>query len=375
MANEKPSKILIVDDDEHMLALLALHVENVGFETLKAVNGKQALELLQGLAEPIAAIVSDVEMPEMDGYAFCETVRDQNDYAEIPFIFVSAKTSLEEKLKGYGVGGDEYISKPIDGGEVALKVQTIIEKSIKHGKLTQQLQESHQAAMQAMSYTSNLGLILQFMQNATSANYIKTLVQKFFETAQSLGLNTVVQVHAPTSVLNYKQDGDVSPLEANVIELARTKGRIFDFDARSIFNHDDFSILIKNMPLADKEKYGLMKDVLGNLCNAFESKLKLLFSTEAVKQKDDVLETVNQALSRIDQSYRNTQAANSATIDDMINRMEEAMFGFGLTEGQEDTVRGIIRDAKAKIAEVFEDGTALYVEFDKIHETLLKGLK
>ena len=375
MSNDKLSKILIVDDDEHMLALLALHIEGAGFETLKAANGKQALELLQGLAEPVDAIVSDVEMPEMDGYAFCSQLREDHDYAEIPFIFVSAKTTLEEKLKGYGVGGDEYITKPIDGEEVALKVQAIIDRQIKHDKLTQQLQESNQAAMQAMSYTSNLGMILQFMQNAASVVDIETLLQKFFETAQSLGLNTVVQIHSADSVLNYKQDGDVSPLEANVIELTRTKGRIFDFDARTIFNHDDFSILIKNMPLADKEKYGLMKDILGNLAGAFESKLKLLFSTEAVKQKDDVLETVNKALARIDQSYRDIQTANFDAIDDMIGRMEEAMFGFGLEESQEDTVRDIISYAKRKIAEVFEDGAELYVEFEKIHDTLVKGLK
>ena len=114
MNNEKRYRILIVEDDEHMLELLVLHIESVGFETVKAINGKAAMEVLADDGDTIDAIVSDVEMPEMDGYTFCSNVRSNDKYAEVPFIFVSGKSSLEEKLKGYGVGGDEYITKPID---------------------------------------------------------------------------------------------------------------------------------------------------------------------------------------------------------------------------------------------------------------------
>lgn len=367
--------VLIVDDDEHMLEMLSIHIESAGYTVLKAENGQAAIHVIESLNEKLDAIISDVEMPQLDGYELCRKVRSMEKLKEIPFIFVSAKTSLEEKLKGYEVGGDEYITKPLEGEEVVLKVQHIIENRIRHHALTQQVQDSHQAAMQAMTYTSNLGQVLQFMQATANINEFDVLADKLFDVTSSLGLSVVIQFHKPNGIVNYKKDGDVTPLEANVIELARSKGRFFDFEARTIINYQDFSLLILNMPVNDAEKYGLMKDILGNLCDAIEVKVKLLLSKVVMQQKDDVINTVSQALDTIDQSYRDIQQANMSAIDEMIHRMEEAMFGFGLSEGQEDTMRGIVLYVKNKMSEVYEDGAELYNEFEKIHETLVKGLK
>lgn len=367
--------ILIVDDDEHMLEMLSIHIENAGYTILKAENGQAAIQAIDNTEEKLAAIVSDVEMPKLDGYELCSKVRSQEKLKEIPFIFVSAKTSLEEKLKGYEVGGDEYITKPLDGEEVVLKVQHIIENRIRHHVLTQQVQDSHQAAMQAMTYTSNLGQVLQFMQATAKINEFDVLADKLFDVTLSLGLSVVIQFHKSNGIVNYKKNGEVAPLEANVIELARSKGRFFDFGSRTIVNYQDFSLLILDMPVNDAEKYGLMKDILGNLCDAIEVRVKLLLSKVVVQQKDDVINTVTQALDTIDKSYRDIQQANMSVIDDMIHRMEEAMFGFGLSEGQEDIVRGIVQYMKNKMSEIYEDGAELYNEFEKIHDTLINGLK
>lgn len=373
--SEKPANILVVDDDPYMLELLGLHIQSAGYAVLTAENGQQALGIIQDNSHRLDAIVSDVEMPELDGYELCKNVRQQENLKEIPFVFVSARVSMEEKLKGYEVGGDDYITKPIEGEEVVIKVRHIIENKIKHHALTQQLQESHNAAMQAMSYTSNLGMVLQFMKAAAELNDFDSLAMKVFEVTSGLGLSAVIQFHGPVGVANYTKEGDVSPLEANVIEMARNKERFFDFQTRTIINYHDFSLLILNMPVTDAEKYGLIKDILGNLCDAIEVKVKLLLTNVVVQQKDEVISVVTQALERIDHSYRDIQQANLSAIDDMIQNMEEAMYGFGLSESQEDTVRGIVLYAKNKSAEVFEDGKELYNDFEKIHDTLVKGLK
>ena len=314
-------------------------------------------------------------MPILDGYGLCRQVRSLDRFKETPFIFVSAKITLEEKIKGYDVGGYEYIAKPLEGQEVVIKVQNIIENRIKHSALTQRLQDSHNAAMQAMTYTSNLGQVLQFMKSTTDTYDFDVLADKLFDTTSMLGLSVVIQFHTPAGVVNYKKLGEVTPLEANVIEMARGKNRIFDFQARPIFNYKDFSLLILNMPLDDTDKYGMMKDVLSNLCDTIESKVKLLSTKVVVKQKDDVLSTVTRALETIDQSYRDIQQANMSAIDDMILRMEDVIFGFGLSESQEDVVRGIVQYGKKKISDIYEDGAELFGEFEKIHDTLVRGLK
>lgn len=373
--SENNTTILVVDDDPHMLALLSLHIQTAGYTVLAAENGRQALDIITENRNRLDAVVSDVAMPELDGYDLCARVRQMEGLEEIPFLFVSAKGSLEEKLKGYEVGGDDYIIKPIEGEEVIIKVRHIIEHRIKHRALTQQLKDSHTAAMHAMAYSSNLGQVLQFMASIGDVTEFESLSVKLFDVTATLGMAVVIQFHTPDGIVSYKQGGKVTPLEANVIELARGKGRFFDFGPRTLINYTNFSLLVLNMPLDDSDKYGLMKDILGSLCDSIESKVKLLLSNVAVQHKDEVINTVTQALARIDRSYRDIQQANLTAIDDMIHKMEEAMFGFGLEEGQEDTVRGIILYAKNKTAEIFEDGRELYHDFEKIHETLVKGLK
>lgn len=374
MANT-PICILIVDDDPHMIELLGLHVESVGYTVLQASNGREALVLLDKTDRLPDAVISDVEMPEVNGYELCSQLRGQDKTHHIPFIFVSAKTTLDEKLKGYEVGGDEYITKPIEGDEVILKVRYIIENRVRHAALNQQLKDSHSAAMQAMSYTSNLGLILQFMKEVSQVSDFPGLADKVLDVTSALGLSVIIQFHTPVGIQNYRREGSVTPLEANVIEMARNKGRFFDFQARTIINYTDFSMLLMNMPVGDAEKYGLIKDILGNLCDAIEVKVKQLLTNVIVQRKDEVINTVSEALDRIDRSYRDIQAANLSEIDTLIHRVEEVMFGFGLTEEQEDVIRGIILYAKNKSTEIFEDGKELYDDFEAIHNTLVNGLK
>ncbi|MDH5445078.1 MAG: response regulator [Gammaproteobacteria bacterium] len=369
------STILVVDDDLHMLELLVLHVEGAGYAAIRAENGLEAIQILEKENIKLDAIISDVEMPKLDGYELCSQVRELDKFKELPFVFVSAKTSLEEKLKGYGVGGDEYISKPVDGEEVVLKVKHIIDNKIIHHDMAQQIIESRNAAMQAMNYTSNLGQVLQFMQVTSEVTEFDALADKLFAVTESMGLVVVVQFHTPAGIINYKKNGSVSPLEANVIELARNKGRIFDFESRTIFNDKDFSLLVLNMPVEDSEKYGMMKDVLGSLCDAVESRVKFVSSNTVLREKDATIHTVNSSLQHIDRAYHDVQEASMMAIDEMIQRMEEAMFGFGLSESQEDTVRGIVMYTRNKAAEVFEDGKELYKEFEKIHNVLLNGSK
>lgn len=367
--------VLIIDDDLHMLELLAIHIESAGYSVLKAENGLNALTTIERKIGEIDAIVSDVEMPGIDGYELCAQIREIPSIANIPFIFVSAKTSLDEKLKGYGAGGDEYIAKPVEGEEVVIKLKHIIDNKIVHNKLTTQLKDSQNAAMQAMSYSSHLGQILQFMKESTGLGSYDELAGKLLSTCSDLGLMSAIQFHTKEGILNYRFEGDVTPLEANVIELSRNKGTIFDYESRTIFNHKDFSLLILNMPIDNQEKYGMTKDVLGNLCDAMDTVVRLIASDAAVRQKDGIISEVTKYLDNIDRSYHDVQNANSNAIDDMIHRMEDAMFGFGLSETQEDTVRGIVMYAKNKTAEIFEDGKELYKDFDNIRNVLVKGLK
>ena len=126
-------KILIVDDKKENLYFLESLLKGFGYEVISAVNGKDALEKLR--SDSINMIISDILMPEMDGFQFLRSVKANNTLKNIPFIFYTATyTNDKDKEFGLKLGANKYIQKPIDPEEFINIIQGII-KDYKSGEL------------------------------------------------------------------------------------------------------------------------------------------------------------------------------------------------------------------------------------------------
>ncbi len=117
-------KILIADDDANIAELISLYLEKEGFETRKAENGRQALEILKSYAADL--IVLDIMMPEMDGYEVCRTVRKDS---AVPIIMLTAKGETFDKVLGLELGADDYMVKPFDTKELVARVKAVLRRS------------------------------------------------------------------------------------------------------------------------------------------------------------------------------------------------------------------------------------------------------
>lgn len=369
---DSSNKILIIDDEPEILELLNILISSEGYTAVKASNGTEALSLLE--QEQFHAIISDVQMPEMDGYQLISRIREGSQTKDIPFVFVSALTTLEEMLKGYDLGADEYIKKPIDPGEVIVKLNHIIKSKLKHQNLDRQLGESVKAAMQAMSYSSYLGQVLQFMQNSLECNNFEELSREVFNVLETLNLESILQFHAREGIISYSAHGQASPLEVNIIELARKKGRFFDFEQRTLINHDEFSLLLKNMPLDQAEQYGLFKDILGNLCTAIEARVKFLLSQKVSEKRNNVMLSVDDLITDVDKMFSSIQQQNIEAIQTMMSDIEDAFLSLGLSENQEDRIRMILQACLAKTDTAFGNGRTLTSKLKTIHENLNKKI-
>lgn len=117
--------ILVVDDDKNTRLLLTAVLEAEKYRVFTAVNGKDALVLMD--REHIDLVVLDVMMPEMDGYEFTETLRNSNN--NLPILMVSAKQLPADKRRGFLVGTDDYITKPIDEEEMLLRIKALLRRA------------------------------------------------------------------------------------------------------------------------------------------------------------------------------------------------------------------------------------------------------
>jgi len=370
---ETSHSILIVDDEPEIQELLSILITSEGYLPVKASNGTEALALLEN--NRFDAIISDVHMPQMNGYQLIVKIRENTSTTDTPFIFISALTTLEEMLQGYEMGADEYIKKPIDPAEVVVKLNHIIESKLKHSNLNQQLGDTQKAALQAMSYSSYLGQVLQFMQNSLACDNFDSLAGETFSVLDMLGLIGTLQVHSHDGINSYSPSGQVSPLETNIIEMARKKGRFFDFENRTLINHDEFSLLLKNMPIDQPEQYGLFKDILGNLCTAIEARVKFLLSQKISAQRDEIMRSVDSIIFDVDTMFSAIQQESIEAIQTMMADIEDAFLSLGLTESQEESIRAIVKACMSKTDYAFGKGRALNDKFKSIHESLNKDLK
>jgi len=123
-------RILVVDDDPFIRKLIGIHLKKEGYDTVFACDGIEALELVnEGILD--LAIV-DVMMPKMDGIMLTKRLSEQ----EIPVLMLTAKTTLEDKEKGFLAGADDYMVKPFEPKELLFRVRAILRRF-------QKLERSH----------------------------------------------------------------------------------------------------------------------------------------------------------------------------------------------------------------------------------------
>ena len=117
------SKILIVDDEEHIRELFRFYLDKEGFSVVQAASGEEALHLLEN--EYIDLAIVDIMMPVMDGFQLVEEMKEMKD---IPVIMLTAKSQSADKLRGFSLGIDDYVTKPFDPDELLARVKTILKR-------------------------------------------------------------------------------------------------------------------------------------------------------------------------------------------------------------------------------------------------------
>ncbi len=368
--SDKIPTVFIIEDDPALMELNALHIATEGYEVLRAESAEEALALMQQPEHAADLIVSDIVMPGMDGYEFCSEVHQLPEWLDVPFIFVSSLSTLEERLKGYEVGGDDYITKPIDPKELVQKIARVLDVRNKNRQLKEEITQSQSVAMQAMTYSSDLGQVIEFFKNSVTCESYAAIAELFFDFMRNNGLHSSIQFHTPQGQLNFGDQGEVSPLEANVIEMSRKKSRFFDFGSRTIINYQDFSILIKNMPIDNPDKYGIYKDTIGTLCNAIEARVTVIMSDDKNRKRQALVDAIQDAMHELKQTMAEMQKDNMAVIETMVNDVDNAMMVLGLTDEEENRIREIAMKTTDAIEAVFGRVVFIEAQFDTVKARL-----
>ena len=118
------NKILVVDDDKYIRELICTLLRNEGHSIVEASDGREALGKLG--EEKVDLCVLDIMMPNMDGFEFCKVARKY--YENLPILMLTAKGEISQKIKGFDLGCDDYLTKPFEGAELIVRVRALLKR-------------------------------------------------------------------------------------------------------------------------------------------------------------------------------------------------------------------------------------------------------
>lgn len=118
-------KVLVVEDDRDLNQTVCAYLNRSGYEAVGCLSANDAYNEMYG--NMFDVIISDIMMPQIDGYEFAKTVREMNE--DIPILFMTAREDFESKRKGFGAGVDDYMVKPIDLDELNLRIEALMRRA------------------------------------------------------------------------------------------------------------------------------------------------------------------------------------------------------------------------------------------------------
>ena len=270
--------IIFVDDSVSMQRI----VESVLVEEYEVFCASGAKEALNAMNQRIPDLfLLDIEMPEVNGYELAGMIRGRRDGKQVPIVFLSSMNTEKVIVKSYEAGGTDFIIKPIVGDELKAKLSIAIATSGTSAGARSRGSDIDNAAksvaLDAMRNAADLGQLLEFIQGTYTCKNFDELGNRLLDILAAYGLVAVVELRTPKKKYQYSHNDTVQPLEQSIIDRFREEQRIMDFNNRTLINYPEVSLLIKNMPVNDDNRYGQLKDVLATLAQASEPMVLSLF--------------------------------------------------------------------------------------------------
>ncbi len=353
-------RVMVVDDEIVNCEIMELHLQDE-YELSIFESGQACLAEIENVMPDV--VLLDVSMPGMDGYEVCKQIKANENISAIPVIFVSARSTNEERLAGFEAGGDDYISKPFNAKELKVKLSLTLSNQSKNRELEENSKMAMKTAMSAMATSSELGIIVQFIENSSKTTTQEDLAQTVIDACQEYGLNVVVQIRADKTEYNISGSNYVSQLEEKLFNQLMDMGRIIEFNQRCVVNYPALSLFIKNMPIDNLDLTGRLKDHLCVIVQAANNRVAQIIVMDEHQERQDLralnLQRMALELKNLTSIFENyVYQSNQICVEQLI-LIEEALPSMGLEEDQESRIINILENSNNKIIAHLKNKTEL----------------
>jgi CheY-like chemotaxis protein len=369
MSDER-KRVLIVDDSPVDLQMVMSCIKN-DYQVIAATNGQDALNLLQ--TSKVEVVLLDVTMPDMDGYQVCAKIRETNQHLQI--IFLSANDGLDEILKGYDVGGNDYVTKPFSPEILLSKIAKAAEFVSHYEQLETEKNDASGAFMTAITSMGDLGGVINFLRSSFKVSESEDLAGLLLDAITNYELSGCVQLRSEYSTKNFSNNNDVSPLETELLtRIANMNERFVENGKRMFINFPKVSVLIKNMPIDDDMKMGRLRDTLAILIEGTNEKQMSIEKDQTMiamlevssKTNMSILKETQEALTFIKTVHEELKHSNLSLMDSTTELIQNTFINLGLTERQEAALSTMLRNSLNEAKCLFDESAELEEQIGSI---------
>lgn len=351
--------VLAIDDDKFIQKLISKTLQSEMMSVRVADDGESGIK--EALNKQPDIILLDVEMPGINGYEVCDRLRNTDSTKDIPIVFLSSHSSLRERMQGYEVGADDYLVKPFETEHLIARIRVLVNYHEERNELRKQYELASKSATIALSGSNELSIAMQFLEKSIIYHSINDLAQGLFECTDEFSLECCAMIFETEEPTWYTSESSaISPLEKDLIQMCDKNARFLDFGNRTIINYPNVSLLVKNMPLDDMERYQRLRDLLPVVLSAVSSKINTIGTEKALtKQSDNLVESfkmIRNSLFSLGVTIVDNRTESTAMMNKLVQDLNYDFLGMGLEEDQEEFLLNRIDTAIDKAIEEMDAG-------------------
>ncbi|BCE00009.1 hypothetical protein [Marinicellulosiphila megalodicopiae] len=314
----------------------------------------------------------------IQGIELAAKINQQQDDMPPSVLFVP-DINTEERIKAYQEGVDDLPEKDITADEFVARCFRLIFDQIANKQLKSQIVQANKMAFMAMANTSDLGINIQFLLDCNQCKDLNELGVCLLNSLKNYDLHCSLQIRGKFEERNMEENGMPREMESQLLSQMKDRGRYYDFGQRSIMNYENVSILVKNMPIEDEAKYGMIKDNVFSLLQGLSARVIALDNEIALEQEMETIMMLTQRMQKVmslnEEASMQTMKLSIENLEDVAVSMESLLPFLGITLEQEDQIESILSTAIETNQTIFSQALQKDDEFGtmltKINHVLL----
>lgn len=370
---EAALNVFVVDDDPATRMSTSFMLENSNIRIREFEDGVACLAALGDVSSDSPDIILlDIEMPGTDGISVCRAIRESGR-TESQIIFISSHDDLETRLKAYDVGGNDYLIKPCESAELVRKIAVAKQAVQLLRDSAAQAKMATKAAFAAMSSMSEMGVTLEFLRSSFVCQSPVELGKVLCNALKQYDLKGIVEFRNDAKADCFSTHGECTALERSILHSVRSMDRIFQFSDRLVINFPMTTVMITNLPLADPDRVGRLRDHLAVITEGAEERFNVMINeARSFSQAESIVGAaaeLTRVLQEIEKRQRDNRIQALTIADGHMEALTHTFVHLGLLDNQEAALAALSQELVDKISNLQDYGASVS---ERLHDVTVR---